>query len=390
MRNLQHNKTLLTGIKQAAFTLLTFVSLNAIAQDSRTFKTHVGLIYPLSTNGTSAALDTNDLSIHLIAGVSSVERGSAFAGFSNIVRNETRGALFAGFANHVGKQVSGGLFAGFLNTSQSANGLQFSGFANLSKGNVTGAQLAGFLNTTSFDMEGLQVAGFANIVRNINGTQLAGFSNIAQNISASQFAGFINIAKDVKGSQFAGFINVAKKVKGAQIAGFINVAESSDCPIGIINIIKNGEKSIATTIDETQTTMFTFRSGGKYLYGIVGVGYNWKNVDEVYAFEAGFGAHFYQSKHFRLNVELTQAALEDFKDGEYCKSTLRLLPAVKIAPWLEFFGGPSINFVSTNTAEGLALHPANDGLVLHTWQNRSSDYRQSLHIGYHGGLQIVF
>lgn len=348
-------------IKKAAYLGITFLSLalQANAQKMKTTKIHFGFIYPLSTNGTHAPLDTNHLSIHLLAGVSSVEKGLSFAGFSN----------------HIGKQANGALFAGFLNTYRSAKGSQFAGFANLAQKNVEGAQFAGFINTTGGDMKG---------------AQFAGFSNIARNISASQFAGFMNVAKDVNGSQFAGFINIAKKVKGAQVAGFINIAETSDNPIGIINIIKNGEKSIAATIDESQTSMLTFRSGGKNMYGIIGVGYNLKNKDEVYAFEAGLGAHFFKSKYFRLNMELTQTILESFEKGEYFKGTFRLLPAVKVAPWLEIFGGPSINFVSTNTVEGKALHPESDDLVIRTWQRKHSDFKQSLHIGYQAGLQFVF
>lgn len=385
-------KNQINHFKKAACLVLAALSINfhTNAQENKTVKANFGLIYPLSTNGNSAPLDTNHLSVHLLAGVSSVERGSAFAGLSNIVRNEARGALFAGFSNHVGKEASGAMFAGFLNTYRSAKGPQFAGFANLAQAEVSGAQFSGFLNTVGGEMRGVQFAGFANVARNLNGAQFAGFSNTAKNVSASQFAGFINVAKDVSGSQFAGFINVAKKVKGAQISGFMNIAETSDCPIGIINIIKNGEKSIAATIDESQTTMLTFRSGGKHLYGIIGAGYNFKNEDEVYAFEAGFGAHFFQTKHFRLNLELTQTTLESFKYGEYFKSTLRMLPTVKVAPWLEIFGGPSFNFVTTNTVEGLALHPENEKLVIHTWQNNWSDFRQSLHIGYQAGLQVVF
>lgn len=379
-------------IKKAACLGITFLGLafHADAQEGKITKAHFGLIYPLSTNGTHAPLDTNNLSIHLLAGVSSVEKGFSYAGLSNVVRNESYGAQFAGFSNHIGKQANGALFAGFLNTYRSAKGSQFAGFANLAQKNVEGAQFAGFLNTTGGDMGGVQFAGFANVAKNVKGTQFAGFSNTAKNISASQFAGFINVAKEVNGSQFAGFINIAKKVKGAQVAGFINIAETSDSPIGIINIIKNGEKSIAATIDESQTSMLTFRSGGKNLYGIIGMGYNFKNKDEVYAFEAGLGAHFFKSKSFRLNMELTQTILESFEKGEYFKGTFRLLPAVKVAPWLEIFGGPSINFVSTNTVEGKALHPESDDLVLRTWQRKNSDFQQSLHIGYQAGLQFVF
>ncbi|RYF09974.1 MAG: hypothetical protein EOO42_23250, partial [Flavobacteriales bacterium] len=115
---------------------LLALTVDVNAQETKTVKANFGLIYPLSTNGTNAPLDTNDLSIHLLAGVSSVERGSAFAGLSNIVRNETNGALFAGLSNHVGKEAKGALFAGFLNTYRSAKGTQFAGFANLAQRNV--------------------------------------------------------------------------------------------------------------------------------------------------------------------------------------------------------------------------------------------------------------
>jgi hypothetical protein len=48
-----------------------------------------------------------------------------------------------------------------------------------------------------------------------------------------------------------------------QIAGFINIADSSDYSIGIINIIRQGEKGIGVSVDETKTAMVSFRSGGR-------------------------------------------------------------------------------------------------------------------------------
>src|SRR5690606_22674579 len=133
----------------------------------------------------------------------------------------------------------------------------------------------------------------------------AGFANfVVDSVTGSQFAGFINVAKDIKGTQFAGFINIARKVKGAQIAGFINIADSSDTPIGLLNIIKTGEKSIGVSVDDQLTTLVTFRSGGKILYGILGAGYNFENEKEQYAFEAGLGAHFFNGPRFRIHAEL--------------------------------------------------------------------------------------
>jgi hypothetical protein len=343
-----------SGVKVLGLAILLSTGLNGFAQEGKKGKVNIGLVYPISTNGTHAALDTNILSINLLAGVSAAEKGVSFAGFSNIIRKNASGTQIAGFSNHIGGKAQGAQFAGFINTYGGGKGAAIAGFANVSTEN-SGAQIAGFMNWT------------------------------AKNVSALQIGGFINKAADVKGSQIAGFINVAKKVKGVQLAGFINIADSSDYPIGIINIVKNGEKSIALTTNQNLTTMATFRSGGKVLYGIIGVGYNFKNKDDVYAFEAGLGVHFFQSEHFRLNAELVAGSLQNFKHGNYFKSTFQLMPSFRIGPNLEIFAGPSFNFVSTNTEEGKTLQKH----YVKTW-DRKDNSLHAMFLGYTGGLAISF
>ncbi|WP_316810232.1 hypothetical protein [Pedobacter heparinus] len=377
--------TQLLALQTLIASLLLIAGIKSFAQKKVPGKIHFGIIYPLSTNGTHAPLDTNNLSIHLLAGISASEQGASFAGLSNIVRNDTRGFQFAGFSNHIGKQANGGLFAGFLNTYAGGEAIAIAGFSNIASGAVKGAQFAGFANIAKA-VNGVQFAGFANVAKTVKGPQFAGFINLSKKDAALQLAGFMNKAKDVKGSQLAGFINIAGKVKGAQLAGFINVADSSDYPIGIINIIKNGEKGIGISTDETLTTLLSFRSGGKVLYGIIGIGYNFKNTDEVYAFEAGLGAHLFQSSSFRLNAEVVGTGLESFKAGEYFKTSLRLMPAFKISPKIEIFGGPSINYLNTNTFEGRGLNKS----YISTWENRWGNNFQALYIGYGGGIQYLF
>ncbi|HKG05318.1 MAG TPA: hypothetical protein VKB19_02615 [Pedobacter sp.] len=378
-------KHLLSAFKAVAFSTILFSGLTAAAQNQIPGKIHFGLVYPLSSNGTHAPLDTNNLSVNLIAGVSSAERGVAFAGLSNVVLDDVNGSMFAGFSNHVKKTANGALFAGFANTYGGGQGPAFAGFTNVASGDVNGAQFAGFANIAK-EVTGAQVGGFINVAKNLQGAQFAGFANIAKDVSISQFGGFINVAKDVKGSQFAGFINIAKKVKGAQIAGFINIADSSDCPIGIINFIKKGEKSIGVTVDENQTTMLSFRSGGRVLYGIIGAGYNFKNDDAIYGIEAGLGAHFFESRYFRLNTELISSTLTDFEDGSYFKASLRVMPAFKVASFLEIFAGPSMNFVTTNTLEGEQLRKK----YLKKWEGKWDEDFRGLYLGYTGGIHILF
>lgn len=339
----------LSLLKTITLTLLT-TTLYAQTKPSRT---HIGLIYPLSSNGKHAPLDSNTFSLNLIGGVSAAEDGFTLAGVTNVIHDTSKGVQIAGFSNHIGQKAEGVRVAGFMNLS----------------GESKGASVAGFLNKAA-DMKGAQVAGFMNLAKNTDGFQLAGFMNKAKNTS----------------SQIAGFMNIAKKVKGVQVAAFLNVADSSDYPIGFINLIKNGEKSLAITLDDNLTTLLSFRSGGRILYGILGIGYNLKNKKEIYAAEAGLGAHVYTSQAFRLNIELAGLTLKDFKAGEYFKSSIRILPAFKINPHLEIFGGPTFNYVNTNTEEGRNLTEK----FISKWESKNGNRLQGIYAGYTAGVQYIF
>lgn len=372
---------------------------------------HIGLVYPLSTNGAQAADYTNGTSFHAIVGVSGNEEAFCASGITSIIRHKARGAVISGFSGHVGEGLHGVQASGFLNTAGGrVEGVQASGFLNVSKGlkgvqaagfgNMTqnaenGMQAAGFINVSykvhsqiagfanmSGAVQGVQAAGFINAAGNVRGSQVAGFANISHKVH-SQVAGFINVAEEVKGVQVAGFINVAKRVKGPQIAGFINIAEKSDYPIGIINIIKEGEKGIGLTIDETATSLLAFRSGGRILYGIIGAGFNLKEERTRYALEAGIGAHLPLTSRFRINAEAVQLGLTDFKKGEYAKSSLRILPALKFGDRFELFAGPSINYTNLTKQKG------EDLVGGYLWKEVDNNRLHGLHIGGLLGMQVL-
>lgn len=331
--------------------LTLFSSLATIAQTDTIRPVHLGLIYPISSNGIKAAEYTNRFSFHTIAGLSKNETALAIAGTANIITQNARGVQLAGMANVIGN---------------TASGTQIAGFANIIRHEASGAQIAGFLNLTG----------------NSDGVQIAGFSNISGNAEGLQIAGFLNRSKDVN-SQIAGFMNVAKNVKGVQLSGFINIADSSDYPIGLINLIKNGEKSIGLTVDESLTSITSFRSGGRILYGIVGVGYNFNDSDKsFYAMEAGLGAHISIAHNFRLNTEIVSQTLSDFKKGDYNKSTFRILPAYKIGKRLEIFGGPSFNYVTYSQDKGY------DFIKKYVWSKNGTQDFQGLFIGFNAGIQV--
>nr|WP_295928007.1 hypothetical protein [uncultured Dyadobacter sp.] len=366
-------KNLVFSPSEILATIIILVSTaftSLYAQEERTATVHVGFIYPVSSNGKNAASYTNRFSLHAIAGLSKAETGVAIAGAANVIKENASGVQMAGAANVTGKD---------------AGGVQLAGAVNVVGNNSGGAQVAGFGNIVGHDAKGAQIAGFINLAENAGAAQVAGFTNIARkDVKGIQIAGFLNKANDVN-VQIGGFANVAKKVKGVQLAGLINIADSSDYPIAIFNFIKNGEKSVALTFDESMTGIVSFRSGGRVLYGIAGIGYNFKdNKKDMFAAEGGLGAHIPLGRGFRMNVEAVSHTLTDFHGGSYFKNSLRILPALKLGNRFEAFAGPTINYASYERENDY------DFVKKYIWKNNKSKDFQGVFVGFNVGAQILF
>lgn len=345
-----------------------FAATSTFAQDKE-HGFNIGLVYPLSIQGIHSTEYTNNFSVHAILGISKAERSFTAAGFGNIIREDASGFQAAGFMNWIGGSAQGFKAAGFMNLYGNADGFQAAGFANFADGNV----------------RGFQAAGFMNLADHIRGFQAAGFFNGAKDVSGTQAAGFINIAENVKGNQLAGFVNIAQKVEGVQIAGFLNIADSSEYPIGIINIVGNGEQFLGVSTDENQNAMLTFRSGSKKLYGILGLGYNFRNEEENIAIQYGLGAHFFSSSFFRMKVEGTVTQLEDFEKHDFLKTSVVAMPAIRFANKVEVFAGPSLNYITTNSDDGRSL------VENYLWEHFSKreDRQRGIYIGFTAGLHIA-
>lgn len=323
--------------KILAIVLCVSIYVAGFAQDKKS-AVHVSFVPPLSTNGMQAPAYTNAFSFNMLVGISKNETGVTFGGLANIIGNDATGVQFAGLYNYVGN---------------SGKGLQFAGLTNIS-GEMKGVQFAGLLNTT-------------------------------KNISGLQFGGLLNVAHDVSGVQFGGLLNIAKNVSGVQFAGLINIAESSDYPIALINIIKNGEYGVSLSYDETGSTVAAFRSGGKYLYGILGVGYNHKVEGSSFVIEGGLGARIHIASWLRLNNELKVQSLNNFSDTQTLKAGYALMPSFHISPHFELFGGPSINYIQTDNLANTRVLPGN-----HLWKRCSGTKIEQLYIGYQVGVQYIF
>jgi len=370
-------------------TLLFFLSTATLlyAQDTQNEikDFHLGIIYPLSTNGLDAHKYQNKLSLHLLGGISAGELGlcvSGFghvtsgnldgmqlSGFGNVISGNANGIVMGGFGNVLSGRSSGIIVAGFGNVAQKMEGIQVSGFGNVSQGmegiqsagfiniaqNSAGIQIGGFMNVAQ-KMTGIQGAGFMNIGQNMTGMQAAGFMNIRKNAKGTQLAGFMNIGENLEGIQAAGFLNIAKKVKGVQVAGFINIADSSDYPIGVINLIGNGEQHLIATVDELGTYSAVFRSGSKKTYGIIGIGINnQRNITErenALLSEVGIGVYLPVKQSFRFRLESRFTSLtnnnREFSEN-FSTTSIRFFADYNIKR-IHFFAGTGIAWVRTNNA----------------------------------------
>src|SRR5690606_33848660 len=162
----------------------------------------------------------------------------------------------------------------------------------------------------------------------VRGIQLAGIANTAKEAKGTvQIAGLLNNSAADVGIQVAGIMNKAKRVKGVQLGGIINIADSSDYPIGLLNLIKNGERNLSLAIDEESYLGLQFRSGGRVLYSILSVQAALADDGQSkYAFEAGLGAVLLRRKKFSVRGEIVSRnhLTDKFKMLDNHRSSFRI------------------------------------------------------------------
>ena len=374
--------------KLLLFLLCALLSFNVFSQEKNFRPVQINFGFPLSTINVKKAKEyTNAFSINLLVGISKNERSLALAGISNVIANNATGLQIASVSNHIGNAGYGIEVAGVTNINKGIyNGIQVGGVYNYS-GSGNGIAVAGVANMSKGSYNGVQVSGVYNYSGSGNGIAVAGVANMSKgSYIGLQLSGVTNIAGDVKGLQFAGVMNIAKKVKGVQFATILNVAEESDFPIAFINIIKNGKMGVALSYDNMNNTMLSFRSGGKYTYGILGVGYNNKvNDGSNIVAEAGYGIHIPITNWLEINNEFKATSL-GFSNDKVCYNASYLLaPSFTFLNHFNVFGGANFNYLYSNYVNSDDLLPNN-----YLFEKDNSDNKQRMFIGYQIGLQYVF
>ena len=363
------------------------LSFNVFSQEDKFRPVQINFGFPLSTiNMKEAKSYTNAFSINLLVGISKNERSLSLSCLSNIVANDATGLQIAGISNHIGNKGYGIAVAGIANTAGFYNGIQIGGISNFTKDSNIGLQIGGIANYSG-STKGLMLGGIANITKDSNiGLQIGGIVNYSGSAKGLMLGGISNISGDFTGFQFAGVMNVAKNFKGVQFASIINIADDSDFPIAFINIIKNGKMGVSLSYDILNNTVLSFRSGGKYTYGILGVGYNAKvNDGSKIMAEAGYGIHIPVNHLFEINNEF-KATSVGFSNDKTCYNFAYLLaPSVTFWNHYNIFGGVSFNYLNSNYEDSNDLLPKK-----YLWSKDTNDNAQRMYIGYQIGLQYVF
>ncbi len=269
------------------------------------------------------------------------------------VFNKVGGSVYGLQAGGVFNQVDGGIrgiqSAGVWNRAgDDSGGIQVGGVFNLVNGNFDGIQGAGVFNHLSGRGAGVQVAGVANITGgSVAGIQGAGVFNSASEISGLQVAGIFNKANRVDGLQAAGLVNVAGHVNGVQF-GLVNVADSSDFPIGLVNIIDDGIMDFGFYASESLLTSMMFRSGGRNFYTIINVGLDAPKEPWIWTTGAGLGGRLALFGPVYANLDIMSSQLFkafSVEDQHKQLAQARLWLEVDLAGAISLFGGATYNFM---------------------------------------------
>ena len=312
---------------------------------------HLGLIYPLSTNGLQAGRTVNEVSYHLLVGYAAGLDGAEFSAIGNVENDFVDGAQFAGFFNVVRRRVDGLQAAGFLNASGGdTQGAQLSGFVNVGAGTVDGLQATGFVNVTTGWQQGGQLSGFVNLLTDslwgvqgtgfvnvatggVRGAQLSGFVNYTRHLRGLQATGFVNVASgDVQGAQLAGFVNYAHHLKGVQV-GLLNVADSVDgVPIGLVSIVrKNGYRRLELWYGDALQANVAFKMGVSRFYNMLVFGTQFADTDFRWGLGYGVGTLLPITSAFSMNIDLFTLQVHEDNQRLFESSALNLLNTLRLS-----------------------------------------------------------
>jgi hypothetical protein len=280
---------------------------------------------------------------------------------SGSIRNDYSLNILMGYSGGVRKLEVGGILNGVRNDVQ---GLQVAGVGNIVGGSVLGGQLSSTLNIAGYLDKGIQLSlGFNVIIRESGGWQIAP----------------VNFAHRI--------------VKDGKQIGFINISDSTDTvPIGFLSFVGsgNGYKRLELSVDENQTTSFSFKTGVRKFYNVVALHYNFTRKQEIVGIGYGIGRAFELRNSWMLNTDLTANALVEYDDFSPNVGTLWKLEVSfekQIARNAAVTFGPSLKYliIDEYNSSSWITKPFSK---MPSYKSLSSTANSTFWIGFQMGLRI--
>jgi hypothetical protein len=228
-------------------------------------------LLPEISSGLFASRENHSVSVNLLFGTSSSNRGFEVGGLGNFESTDVSGFQAAGLTNVVLGAASGFQAAGLVNVvGGRASFFQTAGLVNVTAGEVRGAQVAGFFNWAGDELWGAQISGIGNRGTVVNGPQIS----------------VVNIAGVVSGAQI-GVVNIAGHVNGVQI-GVVNISREIDgVPIGLVSIEERGRHALDVWYDTDGAVNGALSFGTKWFYTVLSAG--WVPDSQVFQWTLGLG-----------------------------------------------------------------------------------------------------
>ncbi|MCC6748853.1 MAG: hypothetical protein IT371_14435 [Deltaproteobacteria bacterium] len=263
-------------------------------------------------------------------------------------------------APHVG---TGGMATGTLKTNLAVS-LGASAYARLEGVDVgvgaswvteamRGVQTTAGFNFVGADVRGAQISVGANVALDrVSGAQVSSGVNVGPAIGGAQI-GLVNIGGQVSGAQ-VGLVNIGRRVKGTQI-GLVNVAEDSSAPLGLFNLIKNGQQHLALWASDSAPLNLGLKLGGRYVYAVLAAGLETSDGKKRWLAGFGMGGHIPLSERFYLETDLLHWHVnedEAWTDGQNALTTLRLVGGYRLHRRFSLFAGPTLNLLVTSVGGG--------------------------------------
>lgn len=285
----------------------------------------IGFIPPLAVDRLAGSRVIVGAGLHALIGATD---GARYVSISGLV--DTQRVFVAGF------QIAGlGAIAGRLD-----GGVQLGGLGAIARGDADGLQVGGLVAAAGGRMRGIQLGGLAAIAERVDGVQVAGIANVGG---------------DVHGAQI-GVVNVARAMHGLQV-GVVNVMDDGDdaYPIGLLNFARNGGVAVDAWAESSKLSALALRHGPRHLHNVWSLGWS-PDHDHVLA-GAGLGTTLRIADRATLDVDAL-AWWTDVWAGKLSQlDQLRATVAIPLGP-VEAIGGVAANvYVGRGMNESADFHP---------------------------------